>query len=1463
MIDRKEVELLIRAQLKGGRDINAITKSIEDLQKAIEKQADAAKKGESAYEGLKAAAEGLKAVQEELGARSKAIQDFDKITKAIARQEAAVEKARKALADYEAKLGSDRTAKQQDQVQKLTAAYQRATRDLDNYKNTFETLGTALRQAGVDTADLAAAQKVVSERQLSAATAQRKVTDELLTYNDTISKARDATRQKAEEDRKAAQAADLFAAAEKRADEARKARAARFSAFDSAQAGRRGDAAGADRAAQEQQAAQERARQLAALRADIEARSAQGAKDSGLRKTADDAEAAAKSFSTLARASTDLTPKVVSLRDAVNQIVNPGEAARKTLAGVESQIKEVANAVKAGAAPIKDYSEQFKKLGDAQKAISGQAGLIDNFRNQVALLRQNRAELSAAQAQVRQYADAVRQGGDAGAAFVRPLAEAQTRVRQAATAFRDQAANAREARAALQAAGIDTRNLADAQARLVAATKSSTDSMARLTEVAKQGGGGFSFFRDEGRTTLSFVQRLRGELLALTTAYFGVQGGIQLATDALKAFGQQQGLQAGLKFALGDDPQKIANEMDYIRAQADRLGLSLEGTSKEYLKFLSSAVKSGAGLQESRFIFESFAEVGKALNLTPDALNGIFNAISQSFSKGKIQAEELRQQIGERLPGAFALAQEALKSKFPDLNKALEKGEVGAENLLLIAESIRKQAQTALGPALNNLDSAQQRFNNSVYDFKRQIAEAGFADAYIELLKQLTEFFKSTEGKQFAQTIAEIGKAFVGALGSIVEYRKELALLAMLFATTLVAGSLSKTALGLTTFASAAAAAVPAVASLAAAVSGLGAAMLKAVPVVAAALAGFSIGTYFYEQSAEVRVAGALLVTGIAELWSRIKFGAMELWESLPVFAENALKAIINAANRGVNKFLSIFAAGAKALGMTDFANAITSAIVTVDLKYEDVGDKVKEIRAQAEADIKAIRKIGDEMVADALRRDGVQLASKNKAATTSPGPRPPGPKQPTDAELAKRERQIEAIDNALNALDAKIERAQVDTLSKQLEAIDDESKRLFKKIAEVAKFDPKKALEFSKRAQQLIEEQKLVVTKKFNDKLLDEQNAVLTKVENAEAASGKKQKADLDARLAAITKSYEDEYRQIADLRTKLETNNRDTAPADEAKRRLDLAVAELQAAEKKKFVTDQLTANETAVNDLLKARSESIKTTQDLQAAGLITQQEADAKILATIDSFQPKLDALIAQAREFAVAFQGSIDPAALDQFLAKLALAQGSGARLNQEFDRTGNIIRQGVGTGFDGAFNTLYDSIGKVIQGTNDWGDVFDNVGKSILGTIAEILKELAKAIIKQQIMKALAAVGVPVPVAHEGGVVGQSINRSRSVNASVFANAPRYHTGGVVGLAPNEYPAILKKNEEVLKTTDPRNVLNGGGMGAGKTAQPSQRFVLVDDRSRVAEAMQGAEGEQVTLLHLRKNIPTLRAMLKG
>lgn len=64
---------------------------------------------------------------------------------------------------------------------------------------------------------------------------------------------------------------------------------------------------------------------------------------------------------------------------------------------------------------------------------------------------------------------------------------------------------------------------------------------------------------------------------------------------------------------------------------------------------------------------------------------------------------------------------------------------------------------------------------------------------------------------------------------------------------------------------------------------------------------------------------------------------------------------------------------------------------------------------------------------------------------------------------------------------------------------------------------------------------------------------------------------------------------------------------------------------------------------------------------------------------------------------------------------------------------------------------------------------------------------------------------------HSGGIAGQG-GGGRSVPASIFANAPRYHTGGIAGLAPNEVPAILQRGERVLTIGEQRAMRGGGSV---------------------------------------------------
>ena len=107
---------------------------------------------------------------------------------------------------------------------------------------------------------------------------------------------------------------------------------------------------------------------------------------------------------------------------------------------------------------------------------------------------------------------------------------------------------------------------------------------------------------------------------------------------------------------------------------------------------------------------------------------------------------------------------------------------------------------------------------------------------------------------------------------------------------------------------------------------------------------------------------------------------------------------------------------------------------------------------------------------------------------------------------------------------------------------------------------------------------------------------------------------------------------------------------------------------------------------------------------------------------------------------------------------------------------------------------------------------------------------------------------------HRGGIVGAG-GVAQNMSPLLFGNAPRYQTGGIAGLAPNEVPAVLHRGEEVLTTSDPRHRNNQ------RQAPQSLRLVLVDDARKASDFLYGSDGEKAVMVHLQRNVATVKQIL--
>lgn len=1488
MTDYKDFELRVKAKLDGVKDLGKVADAIADVEKAIQRQTDAAKRGENVIDELKGSMEALGAIQGQLKDQLSLVKDFANLSKAVESTQGKIDKATATYDKLNKKLieKGKLTEREQVSMEGQRKAIESLTTLLEQQRGKLSVLSDSYKSYGIDVSDLAAVEQRNYQIQIERNRVLQQGRDALASYAQTVREARDVERQRTTE-------LQQFEAAERRAAEATKARAKAAEEVSTARSNRAGEVAAQQRADAELVAANKRAQELAALRKDIVDRST----TEELNKLANQAEATSRSYTTLARAADDLTPKQQSLREAINGILDPSKKATSTIDGLEKQVGDLAVAVAKINGPVKNYRESMDKLAAARTGLERQAGLIDTYNREVAALRESRQELVNARSKVAEYAAEVRKGGEAGAQFVKSLNDAQQKAKAAAQGMAEQVARTRESRDALRAAGISTSDLAGSQQRLVGAAQQATGALNGLkaavtqygveSEKAERKGGPFS--GKGGRTTLDLLQRIRGQVLSLTAAYVGLFGVIGLAKGGVEASNTRDQINNRLALVVGNDPRKIADEYKYVGDQAERVGANFEAAAQSYSKFTVAATKSGASIGQSRFIFESFLETSRVLGMSGDDLNGLFNALGQSFSKGKIQAEELRQQIGERLPGAFTFAQEALKDKFPDLNKALEEGKVGAENLVIIAESVRRAMQDQLGPASKTAAAEQERLNKAIFEFKLAMADSGYLEAYRNAIVEITKFMKSEDGKQFADSL---GKGFAAVADGVVWLAKNIDLVTTalkaggtawaLWKGAQVAAQIPSVVTELGRLLGVLSASAGKVGEFAAAWPRLAFIIKGALGVVSAALIGWEIGTILREKFAVVRQASTWMVTGIAEAFAWLKGAFAVAWDALPTLAKNAMASMLNVMTVGIRKGMSLFAAFASAAGMDGLAKSIEGLAGSLEMSYGSVADATAKARADMQAEVANIRKIRNEMLAEDAKTvkftpstAGAGRGSVNpqtvKGGVTAFDPawmntKPLGGEDSkTEAALRKRQSQVEEIQRALEALDSKIDRSKTESLQSQLDAIDTQYASLERKIT---KLGGAEAESFLKRLTQLTNDLRKVTIDKFEQDLVKQQQALDEKTNQLEAASGRKQLLSLESRQAAVRKSYESLYTDLRELRLKFFQNDRDTAPLDAAQGRIDAGVQSLLNLEEQKFKLDEL-------NALEETRANKIKAINEQRQAGIIDEQQAVDQINTINNTAIPAIKAAADETMKWATANAALFaNQESLDQFIAKINLIRSGAASTQTEFTNLENSMIQAGVNGVGQGLNMIYDGLLKVATGQQSVAEGFRGMLTQFALFAAQFLRDIAIMIIKLYIFNLMKQSGNPYLVAigtagsasmgvkHSGGVIGHGGGRSRPMDASWFVGAPRYHTGGVAGLAPDEYPTILQRGEEVLAKDSPRNILNGGGAQQGGGNPGSMRVVLVDDRARVPEAMAGSEGGQVIVQHIRKNAATIKQFLK-
>lgn len=255
-----------------------------------------------------------------------------------------------------------------------------------------------------------------------------------------------------------------------------------------------------------------------------------------------------------------------------------------------------------------------------------------------------------------------------------------------------------------------------------------------LTEMGGAGGGGGGAMGSVANAARS----MRGAFAALSGAV-AAMGLAMFARDLVQTQVQMDRIGNSLRFATGG-AQEGAEAFDWIRRVSKALGLDLASTGTAFSQFAAATKGTKIDFEETQRIFLAVSKASTVMGLSSDQAAGALNALQQMVSKGTVQAEELRGQLGERIPGAFNMAARAMGVTTQQLGKMLDNGQVLAADLLpkLAAEMEKTFGQEAVASA-GGLNQEMNRLSTAWTEFKETVMKSGILEYVIAMINGLKE----------------------------------------------------------------------------------------------------------------------------------------------------------------------------------------------------------------------------------------------------------------------------------------------------------------------------------------------------------------------------------------------------------------------------------------------------------------------------------------------------------------------------------------------------------------------------------------------------------------------------------------------------------------------------------------------------------------------------------------------------
>jgi lambda family phage tail tape measure protein len=184
-------------------------------------------------------------------------------------------------------------------------------------------------------------------------------------------------------------------------------------------------------------------------------------------------------------------------------------------------------------------------------------------------------------------------------------------------------------------------------------------------------------------------------------------------------------------------------EMGFLRRESDRLKLNFWEVAGSYRNIAAAARGTSLAGQDVQEVFVGIVEAGRAVNMTGDQMSGALYALSQMISKGKVTAEEMVQQLGERLPGAMQIAARAMNTTTKGFMDMMATGRLVPEEFIpKFAKALREEFGEAAVDAAMSAVASVDYFKGALEDLRYEASRGDFMKQMVASTNEFTDILK-------------------------------------------------------------------------------------------------------------------------------------------------------------------------------------------------------------------------------------------------------------------------------------------------------------------------------------------------------------------------------------------------------------------------------------------------------------------------------------------------------------------------------------------------------------------------------------------------------------------------------------------------------------------------------------------------------------------------------------------------